>query len=118
MMANSTTLQTFCRFFSIFCLLSVPTSAHAQKPTAATALRDIQNTYDFNPSKLSFFMFGAIGASGSTASCPAWLAAGRDLLVFNCACDAADIEDLGSGSSLPDLVAIRSSKASFTGMTR
>jgi len=46
--------QTFCRFFSIFCLLSLPTSAHAQKPTAATALRDIQNTYNFDPSKLSF----------------------------------------------------------------
>src|SRR5207253_3553412 len=25
-----------------------------QKPTAATALRNIQNTYDFDPSKLSF----------------------------------------------------------------
>src|SRR5438093_11724223 len=53
-MANSTMRQTFCRFFSIFCLLSLPTSAHAQEPTAATALRDIQNTYNFDPSKLSF----------------------------------------------------------------
>src|SRR5437870_12115219 len=53
-MANSTMRQTFCRFCSIFCLLSLPTSAHAQKPTAATALRDIQNTYNFDPLKLSF----------------------------------------------------------------
>ncbi len=53
-MANSTMRQTFCRFLSIFCLLSLPTSAHAQEPTAATALRDIQNTYNFDPSKLSF----------------------------------------------------------------
>ena len=53
-MANSTMRQTFCRFFSIFCLLSLPTSAHAQEPTAATALRDIQNAYNFDPSKLSF----------------------------------------------------------------
>src|SRR5437899_3650519 len=53
-MANSTMRQTFCRFCSIFCLLSLPTSAHAQKPTAATALRDIQNTSNFDPSKLSF----------------------------------------------------------------
>jgi len=65
-------------------------------------------------------MFGAIGASGSTASCPAWLAAGRDLLVFNCACDAADIGIAVVVALFPILwlSGVDRSKASFTGMTR
>jgi hypothetical protein len=54
--------NSFLSFCCVLNLLLVADLGYGQTPTVDAAFRDLQSTYNFDPSKLSFDVLGQLGS--------------------------------------------------------